>query len=93
MLLANYALAKWSCGHGGPPVLNVITGAAVVVTLLGGALLWRTLTSLPQEAPTDGMGEAGTLRFFALLGLASSALFLFALIAAAVPPLVLDGCH
>jgi hypothetical protein len=93
MLVANYALAKWSCDHGGPPVLNVITAAAFIVTVIGGVLSWRVLASLPDEAPTDGLGEAGILRFLALLGLATTALFLFALIAAAVPPLVIDGCH
>jgi hypothetical protein len=93
MLLVNYALAKWSCGHGGPWVLNVVTGAALAVTLSGGLLAWRALETVRPEAPTDGVADADIQRFLALLALAMSGFFVFALIAASVPPVVFDACH
>jgi len=93
VLTIKYAAAQWACMQSHRGVLESVNIAGLVVTLLGGAIAWRSLARTPASAPTDGDDPIGIARFMALLGIATSALFVVVHIANDVPQWVLDACR
>lgn len=91
MLGLNYALTKWSCGHGTAYVLQLIAFAALACTAAGVYAAWRTLALVPATATDDGGHAVDRSRFMGLLGLASSALFGLLLVASSIPIWTLHG--
>ena len=91
MLGFNYALTKWSCGHGTAYVLQVIAILALACTAAGALAAWRTLMLVPAGVSDDGGHPLDRSRFMGILGLTSSALFAVLLIAESVPIWTLHG--
>ena len=89
----SYALVKWTCSHGAQSVFVLITLAALVVVAAGAWLSWNALERTSEAVQTDGGEPHQRARFMAVLGLTSSALFGVTILAAAIPPAVLDACH
>jgi len=84
----NYALVPWACAAGQPMVLH---GATFIAVLLIGAVAWFSWRDFRQgEKPP---AEAGSrVRFTALLGLLTSGLFLFVMLAPWIPQFILNPC-
>ncbi len=91
MLAFNYALTKWSCGHGTAYVLQIIAVLAIACTLAGGYAAWHTLTLVPAPVADDGGQPLDRSKFMGLFGLASTALFGLLIIAESVPIWTLHG--
>jgi hypothetical protein len=89
MLEADYALAGWACTRGRHAVLHVVTAAALSLALGGGAMAWTAWRRRRDEA--EPLPTAAR-RFIALMGLGLSAAFAVAIVAGAIPPLILHDC-
>lgn len=92
-LSATYALVKWTCHADSEIVLHLISLAALIIVLAGGWIAVIALRQSPAAVPTDAGTPEARARFMALLGVASSAFFTFAVVANAVPQWVLDACQ
>ncbi len=91
-LEASYALVHWTCDSHRVGILEVISALALLITAGGAAMSWAALQHA-HEAPTDGGSERARAGFMAVLGLSSALLFAIAIVAAAIPPWVVDACH
>jgi len=93
LLTAKYAMAQRVCvGDLSRVPMEVASIVALAVIAFGAVLSWTALQRTPASASTDGRAPADVRRFLALFGLASCALFGFAVIAAEVPQWLLHGC-
>ena len=92
-LTATYALVKWTCHSDREIVLHLISLAALIIVLAGGWISTVALRQSTAAVPTDAGTPEARARFMALLGIASSAFFIFAVVANAVPQWVLDACQ
>jgi len=92
-LTATYALVKWSCAADRAGVLHLISLVALFIVLAGASVSWIALQHSPAAVETDEGTPPARARFMALLGLASSAFFLLAVVANAYPQWVLDACQ
>lgn len=92
VLTVKYAAAQWACqGHRG--ALQAVSLAGAAVTVAAGWLAWRALGRLPATSPTDGGDPFAIARFMALLGIASSSLFVIVIVATGIPEWVLGACR
>ncbi len=91
MLLFDYALTKWSCGHSTAYVLQIIAIVAIACTAAGAFAAYRTLMLVPAAVGDDGGNPLDRSRFMGVLGLTSSALFTVLLVAESVGIWTLHG--
>ncbi len=91
-LLVSYSMAYWACSSGKRWALDLVTLAAVALVLLCGVTAWR-LSVATRRADPGAAHPADRTRFLAVVGLLSSALFLFATLAFTVPRLVIGPCY
>jgi hypothetical protein len=92
-LTASYALVQWVCASRQFSLLHLITLLAVVVVTAGAWTSWLGLRHAREGVPDDGGRPRQRARFMSVLGLASSAFFLLAILANEVPRWVLDACR
>jgi len=92
-LTVTYALVKWTCRSDAQTVLHLVSLIALVIVLGGTWVSWMALRHSPVTLETDAGTPEARARFMALLGLASSAFFIFAIVANAFPQWVLDACR
>ncbi len=92
-LTATYALVKWTCHADRESVLHLVSLVALLMVVGAGWLSWLALRHSPAALETDEGTPEARARFMALLGLASSAFFAFAIVANAYPQWVLDACR
>lgn len=92
-LQINYMAVAQHCAPGGRFVLPLTTVAALILVGSGGALAWRCWRQSGRTWPTDMEGAPSRRRFLAVLGLFTSSLFALAVIAQAIPGLVLQPCQ
>ena len=92
-LAATYALVKWTCATDRQGMLHVISLIAVLVVFGAAWISSVALRQSPATLDTEWGTPEARARFMALLGLASSALFVLAIAANAYPQWVLDACH
>lgn len=88
-----YAAARWACAKEHLGVLHLLNAGAFVVIVAALAVSWAALQRTPHDETSDGGGPFGIARFMALLGLASSSLFIIVMLANAVPQWMLDACR
>jgi len=92
-LCTSYALVPWVCGTSRLFVLHAISGTSALITtgalLLSLDLVARTIGT----SSTAGGSPKARAHFMAVVGLVSSAFFLIAVVALAIPRWVLDACH
>lgn len=86
----SYALVPWTCARGHRSVLLLVSAAALAVAASGGVAAWNSWPSGRPRAgePRDIEGA----RLLSLLGLVLSLSFIVALLASAIPTLVLRPC-
>ena len=92
-LTASYALVQWVCASRQFSLLHLITLLAIVMTLGGAWVSWLGLQHARVDRPGDGGRPRQRARFMAVLGCASSSLFLLAILANEMPRWVLDACR
>jgi hypothetical protein len=92
-LCVSYALVKWTCSSQRQTLLPVITVACLALVCGGAVISGLSLQHTTADLPTDGGRPRERARFMAILGLTSSALFALTIVAAAIPPWVLDACR
>jgi hypothetical protein len=92
-LMASYAMVKPVCQAGRDTPLHAITIGCLAVVLGGAALSWLAWQRTRADVPGDGGRPRNRVRFMAVLGLASCALFALQIVAAAIPGLVIDACQ
>lgn len=92
-LTASYALVKWVCSSRQFSVLHLITLLSILAVISGAWISWLGLQQTRREMPTDGGQPGARARFMAILGLASSAFFILAILANEMPRWVLDACR
>lgn len=92
-LTTTYALVHWTCEADRESVLHVVSLVALLIVIGGTWVSWMALRHSPDTLETDAGTPEARARFMALLGLASSAFFIFAIVANAFPQWVLDACR
>ena len=92
-LTATYALVKWTCAADREGVLHLISFLCLLLVVGAAWISWVALKHSPAGLETEGGTPKARARFMALLGLASSALFILAIAANAYPQWVLDACQ
>ncbi len=91
-LLVSYGVAYWACSSEKRWALDLVTLASVALVVLCGLTAWRLRVG---SGPADSQGAcpADRTRFLAMVGLASSALFLLGTLGFLVPRLVIGPCY
>lgn len=92
-LTVTYALVHRTCETDQASVLHLVSLVAGLMVVGAGWVSWLGLQHTPAGIETDQGTPIARARFMALLGLASSAFFMFAIIANAYPQWVLDACR
>jgi hypothetical protein len=90
---ASYALVKWVCHTSNRTLLPAITVGALALVCAGAVLSWTAFQRTAGDVPTDGGRPRQRVRFMAIVGLASCALFALQILAGAIPHWVLDACQ
>jgi hypothetical protein len=87
-LQIGYALTGWVCRHGGIALLHSVSLAALILSVSGGWIAWRTARTLASEV------ESGpdSRRILNVLGIAGSVLFSVVITAQWIAVLSLDPC-
>ena len=83
----SYAIVKWTCGSQHTSVLHAVSAAALLAIAAGAVPAWRGLSLSTGSASTD------RIRFMAVLGLLSCALFALVVVATWIPSWVLNACQ
>jgi hypothetical protein len=91
-LLISYAAVKWTCSSQHTAALHLITVGALLITAGGAAASWTVFQRTPEPSHADGPRPVDRGKFMAMLGLLVSAMFALAMIANAVPRVLLDAC-
>jgi len=89
----NYTIVRLACGTGRAAVLLGVIPVTLVIVAVGAAAAVHAWRDTANDEPTDGDRPRQRARFMALLGLTTSAFFALAIVAEAIPPLVLDACR
>jgi hypothetical protein len=88
-----YPLVKWACATGYTSVLVSISSASLLTTGLGVWLGSSLLQRLRGIARDDGGSQVDRSYFLALVGIGMNVLAALAIIAAAIPQLILSPCE
>jgi hypothetical protein len=92
-LLANFALAGWSCTRFGKAPLLVVTAIALALSAASGFLAWHVWRQVGVEQPGESGGTVAHERSMALAGVLMSGMFIVVIVAQSVPDLMLGGCE
>ena len=92
-LTATNALVKWTCATDRAGVLHLISFVSLLLVVGAAWISWIALKHSPDGLETEEGTPEARARFMALLGLASCALFIVAIVANAYPQWVLDACQ
>jgi hypothetical protein len=93
-LASSYALVKPVCRTQHTGMLSLFIPLVCLALIAAGvALSWMALRRTEGDVPLDGGRPRQRARFMAVLGLSSSALFALQILAATIPPRVLDACQ
>lgn len=89
-----YLLVRIACDTGSTMLIHLCTLGALLLGATGGWIAWRSFDRLGREWPSgSGEGIVVRSRFMAVGGLISSGISLLAILAQAIPPLILSPCQ
>ena len=92
-MLANFALAPWSCSWAWRVALFLVSALSLAIAAGAGLLSWtRWRAASPEQPGVDGRA-ANQSRILALAGVGLSAMFFLVIVAQALPNLMLKGCR
>lgn len=92
-LNVSYALVRYVCASGAGWLLHLATLAMVALAAAGGIVALRSWRKVGEPKMTGGGGTLGRTRFMSIGGLALSAFFLFVILMAWLPDLILSPCE
>jgi hypothetical protein len=92
-LTSSYALVKPVCRMENSGMLALIPIICLALVASGATLSWAAFRRTAHDVPLDGGHPRQRARFMALLGLTSCVLFALQILAAAIPPSVLNACR
>lgn len=87
-----YLLTQRACAVQSPALLLVFSALAVTLTIAGLVVALRAKHALPPRHAASGATHVAPTRFLVLSAVALNAGFLLAIIAAALPRLIIDPC-
>lgn len=91
-MIANYALAPWSCPNR-QIVLHLITLAGLLLVIVGALMSWRQWKGAGGGSPEEDVsGVAGRHQFLGALGVLTCLLFGILILAQGIPALFFNGC-
>jgi hypothetical protein len=91
-LMASFAASEALCARGYGVVLHLLSLVAIALAVGAGLLALRNFHGTGDEANPDEGGTLARSKFLAVAGIASSAFFTLALIAADIPNWMLGPC-
>jgi hypothetical protein len=89
----NYALVGWACATGHVVVLHLVTLGGLLIAAAGGLTAWREWRRSGTQWPKGAGGPQTRSRFMAVLGLLTSLLFFFVILAQGIPSFILSPCQ
>jgi len=89
----DYTIVRLTCSTGRVAVLLGVVPVALAIVAGGAVAAFHAWRDTANDGPTDGDQPRQRARFMALLGLITCAFFALAIVAEAIPPLVLDACR
>ena len=89
---ALYTMVPWACQTDRRAALVLVTVAALALATFGALVARRTWGRVGRGEPRDEGGARGRSRFFAVVGLLSSAFFFLAIVAQGLATLILHPC-
>jgi hypothetical protein len=88
-----YALVPWACATGHVFVLHLVTLAGLLIAAAGALLAWRDWRRFGKQWPQARGGPQMRRRFMAVLGLLTSVMFFFVILAQGIPSFILNPCQ
>ncbi len=88
-----YALVPWACATGHVFVLHLVTLGGLLIAAAGALIGWREWQRAGREWPKGKGGPQTRRRFMAVLGLLTSVLFFFVIVAQGIPSFILNPCQ
>jgi hypothetical protein len=86
-LVLAYALVPWTCGRRSHVLQYLVAAGMLLVAISGLTLAWRAVHASDRRSM-----PSQTRQFLAQAGLGLGIMFLLAMVALAIPTLVLRGC-
>lgn len=93
LLEVNFVLVPWACAAGANWPMYVTTFSALASVAGGAALSFRDWRDAGREWPEESEGVIPRSRFLAAGGLLLNVFFLLAIVAHALPNLILGACQ
>src|SRR5689334_129065 len=84
-LLANFAIAPWTCAPSGRLPLFLVTIVTLVITAAAGLLSWTLWRQVGVEPPGESAGVVAHVRSLATAGVLLNGMFFLVTVAQAVP--------
>lgn len=91
-LMGSYLLVARACEADAVWTLHGTTLVTLLLSLAGAAVAWRQWGRAGRRWPGSGDGEAGRIRFMAVMGLLISALSALLIVAEGIPNFFLSPC-
>src|SRR6059058_47189 len=89
-----YSLVEWVCAHHSRLVLYLVSAVFFLLIAGSGVLSWQNWVREGGGTPSDeGSVPRERNRFLALLGLATSSLFMLVLLAQTIAAIMVDPCR
>lgn len=88
----SYALVPHACSTGHQYVLHIVTIISFAIVIAGLFVARRAQSRIPSPTSLDGGSTLDRSRFMALLGMASSSVFILVIIAQTIPRFILSPC-
>jgi len=88
----NYALVPWVCANKAP-VIPILAGVLMGVSLFGAFLSWRALAGAPAGPHEDSTGAGRPHRFVAAVGIMMAVLFALVILVQGIAGVVFSGCE
>lgn len=90
---ANFLLVPWVCRSGQYMVLHLVTLSALLLTAGAGWLAWRSRKKLGHDNSGHPELPFSRTRFMSSVGIMSSALFSWVIIAQGLPNFLISACR
>lgn len=88
-----YLLVPWACERQTTLWLHVTGAAAVLLAAAGTAIAWLTWVRVGRHAPGEAAGPAPRARLLAIVGVATSAMFVLLLLAQVATAFFIPPCQ
>lgn len=88
-----FMLVPWTCSIGSQWWLHLVTIIALLFPLSAGIIAWRMWLAAGMGTEDEQGGQVGRTRAMSLAGVLLSGMFVIAMIAQAIPSMILGACQ